>query len=127
QGKLLRFPKVDQACVALTQGKADAVVFDKPNLVDYVMRRRERDLVGLWEPFTDEPIGAAFRKDSPKLRAAFDAALAKIRADGRYDALVEKYFPEVDPDLDAKAPRPAQAEKVVRPWLRWWLLPYLLF
>ena len=41
-----------------------------------------------------QDMGVAFRKDSPQLRAAFDAFLAEVRRDGTYDRLVTKYFPE---------------------------------
>lgn len=42
-----------------------------------------------------QEMAVAFRKDSPRLRAAFDAFLAEARRDGTYDRLVAKYFPEV--------------------------------
>ncbi len=91
---LLRFPKADQACLAVVQKKADAVVFDHPFLQSYVAKQGKGTLKGNWEPFTEEPIGAAFRKTSPKLIDAFDATLARLKADGTYDALVKKYFPQ---------------------------------
>jgi len=92
KAKLLRFPKLDAACLAVIQEKADAVVFDDAGLRKYVAQREEQDLEGLWEPFSSEPIGAAIRKDSPKLKAAIDATLARLKKDGRYDALVKQYF-----------------------------------
>jgi polar amino acid transport system substrate-binding protein len=88
---LLRFGKVDQACVAVTQKKADVTVFDLPGLLGYLKERKDSGLVGVWEPFTREPLGAAFRKDSPKLRAAFDATLARLRKSGRYAELRKEF------------------------------------
>ncbi|MGE0706390.1 MAG: substrate-binding periplasmic protein [Planctomycetota bacterium] len=88
----LTFPKLDQACLALQQSKADAVVFDLPGLHGYLRENPTAQLEGIWKPFTAEAIGAAFRKDSPKLRAAFDATLARLRKEGRYDALVKQHF-----------------------------------
>lgn len=40
-------------------------------------------------------MAAAFRKNSPELRKAFNAYLQAIRLDGRYHQIVKKYYPEV--------------------------------
>ena len=40
-----------------------------------------------------QEMAAAFRKDSPELREAFDAFLAGARKDGTYDRLLSRYFP----------------------------------
>ena len=37
-------------------------------------------------------MAAGFRKDSPELRKAFNAFLARTKADGTYMRLVKKYF-----------------------------------
>ncbi|MBF0098293.1 MAG: transporter substrate-binding domain-containing protein [Magnetococcales bacterium] len=42
-----------------------------------------------------QEMAAAFAKDAPELRNAFDAYLQKIRADGTYDAIVKKYYPGI--------------------------------
>lgn len=41
----------------------------------------------------EQRMGAAFRKDSPELRAAFNAFFAQIKQDGTYNKLVRKYYP----------------------------------
>ncbi len=47
-------------------------------------------------PISDvQEMAAAFPKDSPELRQAFDDYLKKIRQDGTYDALVSKYYPGI--------------------------------
>lgn len=94
QVKLLRFPKLDQACLAVIQEKADVVVFDEIGLQGYIAKQGADSLEGIWAPFTEEPIGAAFRKTSPKLAAAFNQTLARMKQDGSYAALVAKYFPK---------------------------------
>ncbi len=43
-----------------------------------------------------QEMAAAFPKDAPQLRAAFNDYLRKIRADGTYMALVKKYYPGVN-------------------------------
>lgn len=42
-----------------------------------------------------QSMGAAFRKNSPQLRAAFNAYLSEIRANGTYRHMVKKYYPSV--------------------------------
>ena len=37
----------------------------------------------------------AFAKDAPRLREAFNAYMSELRADGRYRAMVERYYPAV--------------------------------
>ncbi|WP_241796536.1 transporter substrate-binding domain-containing protein [Vibrio rumoiensis] len=43
----------------------------------------------------DQKMAAGFRKDSPELRKAFNDYLSKIKKDGSYQQLVEKYYPSV--------------------------------
>lgn len=105
KAKLLRFPKADQACLAVVQEKADAVVFDHPFLQSYVAKQGKDTLEGVWTPFTEEPIGAAFRKTSPKLVKAFNETLARLKSEGTYATLVKKYFP--DPEGGEPAPAPS--------------------
>ncbi|KIE21590.1 ABC transporter substrate-binding protein [Vibrio sinaloensis] len=40
-------------------------------------------------------MAVAFRKNSPKLKAAFNQYLQSIKHDGTYQALVEKYYPSI--------------------------------
>ena len=40
-------------------------------------------------------LAAAFSPDSPQLRAAFDDYLRELKRDGRYDALVDHYYPGI--------------------------------
>jgi polar amino acid transport system substrate-binding protein len=44
------------------------------------------------EQLTTEEYGIAVRKDTPELRDAVNVALKKIKADGTYDKLVQKWF-----------------------------------
>ncbi|MBF0628736.1 MAG: transporter substrate-binding domain-containing protein [Magnetococcales bacterium] len=42
-----------------------------------------------------QEMAAAFPKDAPRLRQAFDGYLEKIRRDGTYEAIVKKYYPGI--------------------------------
>ncbi|MBK1721565.1 transporter substrate-binding domain-containing protein [Thiocystis violacea] len=43
----------------------------------------------------EQALAAAFPRDAPRLRDAYDAYLRQIKADGTYDRLVKKYYPGV--------------------------------
>jgi ABC-type amino acid transport substrate-binding protein len=43
----------------------------------------------------EQKLAAAFPKDAPLLRDAFNVYLRKIKADGSYDKLVNKYYPGI--------------------------------
>jgi ABC-type amino acid transport substrate-binding protein len=42
-----------------------------------------------------QALASAFPKDAPNLRDAFNSYLRKIRADGSYDQLVDRYYPGI--------------------------------
>ncbi|GAB1386689.1 glutamine ABC transporter substrate-binding protein [Melaminivora sp.] len=92
------YPKVQRVEVEKNQemfnlvdiGRADAAVTGKPAAYQYV--RTRPGLRVLPEQLTTEEYGMALRKDTPELTKAVNAALAKLKADGTYDAIVKKWF-----------------------------------
>ena len=92
------FPKVQRVEVEKNQemfnlvdiGRADAAVTGKPAAFQYV--RTRGGLRVLDEQLTTEEYGMALRKDTPELTKAVNAALAKLKADGTYAAIVKKWF-----------------------------------
>ena len=93
-----KFPKVQRVEVEKNQemfslvdiGRADAAVTGKPAAFQYV--RTRPGLRVLDEQLTTEEYGMALRKDTPELTKAVNAALAKLKSDGTYAALVKKWF-----------------------------------
>jgi polar amino acid transport system substrate-binding protein len=93
-----KFPKVQRVEVEKNQemfnlvdiGRADAAVTGKPAAFQYV--RTRGGLRVLDEQLTTEEYGMALRKDTPELTKAVNAALAKLKADGTYAAIVKKWF-----------------------------------
>jgi polar amino acid transport system substrate-binding protein len=71
-------------------GRADAAVTGKPAAFQYV--RTRGGLHVLDEQLTTEEYGMAVRKDNPELTKAVNAALAQMKADGTYAAIVKKWF-----------------------------------
>lgn len=92
------YPKVERVEVEKNQemfnlveiGRADAAVTGKP--AAKIFAQAKPVLHVLTEQLTTEDYGIAIRKDAPEIRDAVNAALKKIRADGSYDKLVNKWF-----------------------------------
>ena len=92
------YPKVERVEVEKNQemfnlveiGRADAAVTGKP--AAKIFAQAKPALHVLAEQLTVEEYGIAVRKDAPEIRDAVNAALKKIKADGTYDKLVQKWF-----------------------------------
>lgn len=98
QSTVRTYTSVDDASADLAAGRVDLVLSDKVLLGEWLKKSSDAsccDLVGedLMDPSFGEGKGVAVRKDSPKLREMFDAALKEIRADGTYETVNAKYFP----------------------------------
>jgi polar amino acid transport system substrate-binding protein len=92
------YPKVTRVEVEKNQemfdlvgiGRADAAVTGKPAAYQFVRTRSGFRVLDT--ELTKEEYGIAVRKDEPQLRDALNAALAKIKADGTYAQIVNKWF-----------------------------------
>ncbi|RKE38056.1 amino acid ABC transporter substrate-binding protein (PAAT family) [Paraburkholderia sp. BL23I1N1] len=92
------FPQINRVEVEKNQemfdlvgiGRADAAVTGKPAAYQLVKTRGGFRVLD--KPLTTEAYGIAVRKDEPQLKAAFNKALAMIKADGTYAAIVKKWF-----------------------------------
>jgi polar amino acid transport system substrate-binding protein len=92
------YPKVQRVEVEKNQemfnlveiGRADAAVTGKPAAFQYV--RTRPGLHVLDEQLTTEEYGMAVRKGDTDLRNAVNRALAQMKSDGTYAALVKKWF-----------------------------------
>jgi polar amino acid transport system substrate-binding protein len=71
-------------------GRADAAVTGKPAAKLYA--RARGTLQVLDKQLTVEEYGYAIRKDEPELTRQFNDALKKLKADGSYQKLVDKYL-----------------------------------
>ncbi|MFM0198294.1 transporter substrate-binding domain-containing protein [Paraburkholderia fungorum] len=92
------FPQINRVEVEKNQemfdlvgiGRADAAVTGKPAAYQLVKTRPGFRVLD--KQLTTEAYGIAVRKDEPQLKAAFNTALAKIKADGTYAAILHKWF-----------------------------------
>ena len=88
----LRTTVLDEVAPALLRGEGELALIDVAD-VDLAFERwpGRFTVVGPVSPVQD--MAAAFRKDAPELRKAFDAFLVEARKDGSYDRLLARYFP----------------------------------
>jgi polar amino acid transport system substrate-binding protein len=87
--------EVDGAMRVL-EGKADAFVYDFPFNAVFSALHPSDQLVFLDEPFTEEPIAWALRKNDPDFMKFLNEFLAQIKADGRFDKIYNKWFNSSD-------------------------------
>ena len=82
----------DEFAPAILNNMAETTLLDVPDALIALERWPGRlKVIG---PVSEKQLmAAAFRKDSPQLRQAFNRYLAKIRDNGTYTQLVKKYYP----------------------------------
>jgi cystine transport system substrate-binding protein len=85
----------DESIDLLVAGRVDATVNDSLSFLDY--RKREPDarikVVAVdTSPASSDKSAVLIRKGNPKLRAAIDDALGRMRKDGTYQRISLKYF-----------------------------------
>ncbi|HZF82213.1 MAG TPA: transporter substrate-binding domain-containing protein [Burkholderiaceae bacterium] len=91
QAQLVEVEKNQEMFNLVDIGRSDAAVTGKPAAYQYV--RTRPGLKVLPEQLTTEEYGMAIRKDTPELTKAVNDAIAKLKADGTYNAIVAKWFP----------------------------------
>jgi len=85
-----------EGAIRVLEGKADAFVYDYPfNAVFNSMNPSEK-IIFLDKPFTKEPIAWAIRQKDPNFMKFLNDFLVEIKADGRFDKMVAKWFKSSD-------------------------------
>ena len=94
RAQLKGFESVDAAVVALRARQIDVFVHDAPSIYGVMAGtdKPERELIGRYEPLTEEYLAWAVRKDDEALRARLDGILAKWNADGTLDSVLSKWI-----------------------------------
>ena len=77
-------------------GTADAFVYDFPFNAVFSAMHDSDGLIFLDEPFTEEPIAWAIRKNDPDFMNFLNSFLDQIQADGRFDKMYDKWFNSSD-------------------------------
>lgn len=86
--------KLNEMAPAILNNDAESTILDVPDAL-IALDKWPGQLKVIGPVSEEQQMGAGFRKDSPKLRAAFDAYLEQIRRDGTYNRMVQEYYPTV--------------------------------
>jgi hypothetical protein len=87
-----RSTNLNEMVPALLAGDADFTLLDVPDAVlDLQKWAGEIKVIGPISP--PQKMGAAFRPSGPRLRDAYNDYIQLIKADGSYDAMVDRYYP----------------------------------
>ncbi|MBB5633669.1 polar amino acid transport system substrate-binding protein [Cryobacterium mesophilum] len=86
---ILKFDKQDDATLAITDGRADAMSADTP-ITLYAISKLADKIEPAGASFEDAPYGIAVQKGSP-LAKALQAALQSMVDDGSYMAILDKW------------------------------------
>ncbi len=89
--ELRKFPNIDNAYLELRTGGVDAAMHDTPNVLYYIDTAGGGAVKAVGEQMMAHEYGIGFPKGS-ELTAKVNEALAAMKADGRYDAIYEKWF-----------------------------------
>jgi len=81
-----------EGATRVLEGTADAFVYDFPFNAVFRALHPSNQLVFLDEPFTEEPIAWAIRKNDPDFMKFLNGFLARLKADGRFDQIYFKWF-----------------------------------
>ena len=87
----MEFTNVEEALRAMQQGSADAVIYDAPVLLYYASHQGKGKMQVVGNIFRKESYGILFPSNS-LYRKPVNEALLKIRENGTYDRLYEKWF-----------------------------------
>lgn len=94
KAKILELENYAEAFTALQSGQGDAMTTDNSILLG--MAEENPGFVLAGEIFTDEPYGIAINKGQESFVSAVNEALATIQANGVYDEIFAKWFPNVE-------------------------------
>ncbi|AIR91517.1 glutamine ABC transporter substrate-binding protein GlnH [Pseudomonas cremoricolorata] len=88
---LRQFPNIDNAYLELRTGRVDAAMHDTPNVLYYIKTAGEGKVKAVGSQMMAQQYGIGFPKGS-ELREPVNAALKKLRENGTYAQIYEKWF-----------------------------------
>lgn len=86
--------KLNEMVPAILNRDAESTLLDVPDAM-IALERWPGEIKVIGPVSDDQEMGVVFRKSSPQLREAFNRYYRELREDGRYTALVKKYYPAV--------------------------------
>lgn len=92
QAKFKYFNSVLDCALAVRSGKADAAAYDEPILKN--IAAKNPGLTVLPEMITKDNYGFAVQLGQPKLKKSIDRLVTQLRSDGRYNEMMQRWFPK---------------------------------
>ncbi len=97
----IQLPSVPGVLQEVSSGRIDAAIIDNAPAENYL--RNKPELKMLDERLSTENYALAMRKGEPELLTGVNKTIARIKADGTYDSMMEKYFsPKAESATDDK-------------------------
>jgi len=88
--QVMQYKSPSDLMLGVKTGKVDVGLFVHEMLLD--MLRKETDLGFLGETIEIHPVGFGFNKNNPTLRQGFNTFLSKIKQDGTFDDMVNRWI-----------------------------------
>jgi polar amino acid transport system substrate-binding protein len=86
------FNSPDTGVAALRAGLITAFIHDAPTVWRVAGSPTERELMGLYQPLTEEYLAWAVRKDDSRLHDALNAQLSVLRANGDLQRVLDRWI-----------------------------------
>ena len=108
------FNNFSDVLMALRQGKVDGTMLDRPNF--NAVKRTDSKLSAVNVPQYSVEIGFGFQKteEGYALQAQMNAFLDKLRADGRLDSMLDKWYGETEPSVSVPLEELKENPKTLR-------------
>ncbi|QOX77976.1 ABC transporter substrate-binding protein/permease [Trichlorobacter lovleyi] len=87
---VLQYKSVSDMLLALKSGKADAAIYSRDELMEYMRASDEFGFVG--GPLYRTPLSIAFHQQDAGLLLSFNRFLQQIRTDGTYDGMLKRWM-----------------------------------
>ena len=87
------FANAESAFEGLRAGEIDLYVHDAPTSWQLATTGENGDLISLYHPLTEESLAWAVRRDDTALAALLDSALAKMKANGTLQYILNRWIP----------------------------------
>lgn len=89
---VIALQKSDHAPSALKRRSIDIFIYDAPHIL-WLVSENEAELAGFWEPFNEEKLAWAVRRDDGEFLNQVNSILDGMRKDGRLDQILLKWLP----------------------------------
>lgn len=87
------FDGIEEGLRSLRAGRIDFFVHDAPTIWTLAGDAKNHDLLGLYQPLTEEYLAWAVRLDDEKLHSLLNATLAHWKREGRVEPILDRWIP----------------------------------